>query len=207
MTSYNLPPDPPTDLEGPPMPALVSGTSQEFVGGKPLPRTIRSRTMAFVLGPPGVGKTTVAKSLAGPDALYLSEAQVLEALNTHARNRAWNEELLKFSSVVLECPCFMERRPSALQTLQALLRVRSGGGRRTVICEANSGTSMEDLMGAVHPGYRATVVLRFPVGRGRLRFALRVCNELGLSADYAKATEDLEPWTYAAVRTVISTRS
>jgi hypothetical protein len=207
MSSYTLPPDPPTDLEGPPMPALVSGTSQEFVGGKPLPRVIRSRTMVFLLGPAGVGKTTVAKSLAGNDALYLSDAQVLEALNTHARKRAWDEELLKYSSVVLECPCFLERRPAALQTLQRLLRVRSGGGRRTVICEADSGTPMEELMGAVHPGYRATVVLRFPVGRGRMRFALRVCNELGLSADHAEATEELEPWTYAAVRTVISTRS
>jgi hypothetical protein len=163
--------------------------------------------MVFLLGPAGVGKTTVAKSLAGNDALYLSDAQVLEALNTHARKRAWDEELLKYSSVVLECPCFLERRPAALQTLQRLLRVRSGGGRRTVICEADSGTPMEELMGAVHPGYRATVVLRFPVGRGRMRFALRVCNELGLSADHAEATEELEPWTYAAVRTVISTRS
>jgi hypothetical protein len=207
MKSFDLPPDPPTDLEGPPMPALVSGTSQEFVGGKPLPRTIRSRTMVFLLGPEGVGKTTVAKSLAGNDSLYLSDAQLLKVLTEHARKRTWDEELLKLSSVVLECPCFLGRRPSALQALQTLLRIRSGGGRRTVVCEAESGTSMEELMGAVHPGYRATVVLRFPVGRGRKRFALRVCDELGLAASYAEGTVELEPWTYAAVRSKISTRS
>jgi len=189
------------------MPALVSGTSQEFVGGKPLPRTIRSRTMVFLLGPSGVGKTTVANSLAGQDALYLSDAKVLTALNDYVRNRSWDEDLLKWTSVVLECPCFLARRPSALQALQSLLRARSGGGRRTVVCEAESGTSMEELMGSVHPGYRATVVLRFPVGRGRKRFALRVCDELGLAASYAEDTIDLEPWTYAAVRSEISTRS
>ena len=207
MKSFDLPPDPPTDLDGPPMPALVSGTSQEFVGGASLPRTVRSRTMVFLLGPPGVGKSTVAKHFAGDGACILSEAQVLDALNAHARVRSWEDELLAASSVVLECPCFLGRRPSALQALQSLVRARSGGGRRTVVCEAESGTPMEELMGAVHPGYRATVVLRFPVGRGRKRFALKVCDELGLAPVYAEDTEHIEPWTYAAIRTEISTRS
>ena len=189
------------------MPALVSGTSQEFASGQALPRTIRSRTMVFVLGPVGVGKTTVARSLAGDDARYLSDAEVIEALNAYARERSWSEELVHFSDVVLECPCFLSRRPSALRALQTLLRARSGGGRRTVMCEAESGTPLEDLMAVVHPQYRATVVLRFPVGKGRKRFALRVCEELGLEASCAADTEHIEPWTYAAVRSAINTRS
>ncbi len=62
-------------------------------------------------------------------------------------------------------------------------------------------------MEAVHPGYRATIVLRFPVGRGRLRFAKRLCDELDLSHTHAKDMAAIEPWTYAAVRDALSTRS
>ena len=163
--------------------------------------------MVFLMGPRGVGKSTVAKSLAGDEVRYLSDDKVLELLNTHARERVWDQALVEASSVVIECPCFLERRPSAFRALQDFIRARSGGGRHTFVCEAESGTPMEDLMAAVHPGYRATVVLRFPIGRGRKRFALRVCHELGVSMEYARDTEHIDPWTYAAVREAISTRS
>ena len=59
---------------------------------------------------------------------------------------------------------------------------------------------MATVMSAVHPGYRATVVLRFPVGRGRLRHARRVCEELGIAASHAADTVHLDPWTYERVR-------
>ena len=163
--------------------------------------------MVFVLGPRGVGKTTVARSIAGEAARYLSEEDVLAALNSFALERQWASALESDPTLVLECPCFLERRPSALEALQTLLRIRSGGGRRTFVCEAQSGTPIEDLMSVVHPGYRATVVLRFPVGRGRKRFALRVCDEMGVSPKYAAETLQIEPWTYEAVRAAISTQS
>ena len=207
MKPFDLPPDPPTDLDGPPLPALVSGTSQEFSGARPLPRVIRSRTMVFVLGPVGVGKTTVAKSIGGPDARYISSEDALSVINAFARTRTYDSALEAAETIVLECPSFLDRRPAALNALQVLLRHRAGGGRRTVVCEAASGTPLEDLMAAVHPGYRATVMLRFPVGRGRKRYALRVCDELGVSSAHASGTETIEPWTYAAVRAEISTRS
>ena len=207
MGFADLPPDPPTDLQGPPLPSLVSGTSREFLGRKPLPRSIRDRWMVFLLGPTGVGKTTVARSLAGPLGRYLSEAAVLSSLKDHARERTWEPALIDDPALVLECPCFMSRRPAAMHAIQALLRSRSGGGRKTWVIEAESGTAMERVMSVVHPGYRATVVLRFPVGRGRLRFAKNVCDELGIPARLAAATVDLKPWTYTAVRLALSTRS
>ena len=207
MKPFDLPPDPPTDLDGPPMPALVSGTSQEFAGAKPLPRAIRARAMVFVLGPSGVGKTTVAKRIGGSSARYLSSEDVLKAINAFARSRKIPDDLDTCPTLILECPSFLERRPAAQNALQSLLRVRAGGDRRTVVCEAESGTPLEDLMSVVHPGYRATVMLRFPVGRGRKRYALRVCDELGLPAHCASGTESLDPWTYDTVRAEISTRS
>ena len=207
MQPFDLPPDPPTDLEGPPMPALVSGTSREFVGEKPLPKVIRSRTMLFLLGPAGVGKSTVAKSLGGPESVYASEQEMLQAINHHALKRSWSHSLEMASTLVVECPCFLDRRPAALQAMKALLRARSGGGRRTLICEPESGTSMEALMSAVHPGYRATIVLRFPIGRGRKRFAHSVCDELGVSRSLARKTDQMDPWSYLGVIALIEQRS
>lgn len=204
MGFSDLPPDPPTDLQGPPMPALVSGTSQEFIGGKPLPRVIRDRGMVFILGPSGVGKTTVAQTLAGDEALQLTEADVLESLSAQARARTWSSPLTDASSVLLECPCFLDRRPAAQDALRTLLRLRAGGGRRTIVVEADSGTAMERLMEAVHPGYRATIVLRFPIGRGRLRFAKRLCRELNIDDENAQATTTLRPWTYTAVKAALT---
>ena len=204
MGFSDLPPDPPTDLQGPPMPALVSGTSQEFIGEKPLPRVIRDRRMLFILGPGGVGKTTVAQTLAGEDALPLSESDVLGALNEQTRTREWSPHSSIAPSVLLECPCFLDRRPAARDALRTLLRLRAGGGRRTVVVEAESGTSMERIMEAVHPGYRATIVLRFPVGRGSCAFAKRLCSDLGIGHESAQATTEIHPWTYAAVRAALT---
>ena len=118
----------------------------------------------------------------------------------------WDQALVEASGVVIECPVF-GASAIRISALQIFIRARSGGGRHTFVCEAESGTPMEDLMAAVHPGYRATVVLRFPIGRGRKRFALRVCDELGVSMEYARDTEHIDPWTYAVVREAISTRS
>src|SRR5436190_8671872 len=42
-------------------PALVSGTSGEFLGRKPLPRSVATRPALFIFGPAGVGKTSVAR--------------------------------------------------------------------------------------------------------------------------------------------------
>ena len=59
---------------------------------------------------------------------------------------------------------------------------------------------MQAFMDAVNLEQRATLSLRFPVGRGRRRFALKVCDELGLDATYARRMVSMEPWSYTAVR-------
>ena len=204
MGIADLPPDPPTDLQGPPLPALVSGTSSEFLGKKPLPRSIRDRQMVFILGPTGVGKSCVALALAGTENKLLSESDVLDAINHHVRNREWQSGILEAPALVIESPCFLNRRPAALEGFQDLVRRRAGGGRRTWVVEAKSGSSMENIMAAVHPGYRATLLLRFPVGRGRLRFAKRICDELGIAGVHARSTVDLEPWTYERVQLTLA---
>ena len=170
------------------------------MGDKPLPRSIRDRKMVFILGPSGVGKSSVADIWAGDRSTRLTDQDVLDAINHHARQREWPTHLLESSALVLECPCFLDRRPSALESLQLLLRLRAGRDRRTWVVEATNGTSMERVMSAVHPGYRATLVLRFPIGRGRLRFAKRICDELGLNKTLAPQTTHIEPWSYDAVR-------
>jgi hypothetical protein len=117
--------------------------------------------MMFVLGPLGVGKSSVARGLAGTDGRYLSEEDVLSALKSQTRQRCWAADLVKCPALVLESPCFLNRRPAVLRSLQALLRLRAGQGRRTWVCEAEIGSNVERLIEAIHPGYRATLVLRF----------------------------------------------
>ena len=186
------------------MPALVSGTSQEFIGEKPLPRVIRDRRMLFILGPGGVGKTTSPRpwlaKMPSRSRRAMSSAPSMSRpvpgsgrpISSMHRASCWSVPASSIADRRLE------------NALRTLLRLRAGGGRRTVVVEAESGTSMERIMEAVHPGYRATIVLRFPVGRGRLRFAKRLCSDLGISDVSAKATTEIHPWTYAAVRAALT---
>jgi hypothetical protein len=46
---------------------------------------------------------------------------------------------------------------------------------------------------------RVTLNLRYPQGRGRVRFATRVCEELGLDRRYARTVRPEDPWTYLKV--------
>jgi len=176
------------------------------MGKKPLPRSIRDRQMVFILGPTGVGKSSVALALAGPNKKLLSESDVLSAINHHVRSRAWPPDILQAPALVIECPCFLNRRPAALEGFQDFVRQRAGGGRRTWVVEAKSGSAMESIMAAVHPGYRATLLLRFPVGRGRLRFAKRICDELGIAGSHAQSTVDLDSLTYEKVRLTLASQ-
>jgi hypothetical protein len=184
-------------------PALVSGTSGEFLGRKPLPRAVATRSALFIFGPPGVGKTSVARHLLGDDALYLDAPQLIETIAHRVRYRRWPDAVDVADALILDGPCFLGRRPSVLKALQDLVHHRVVEARRTVVCEGEDGSPLSSIIDAVDVDQRATVVLRFPVGRGRRRFANRICDELGRNRQLAAATASIEPWTYDTVREII----
>jgi hypothetical protein len=181
-----------------PAPALISGTSSEFLGGKPLPRAVRERPIVFLLGPRGVGKTSVANRLVEGGTLHLNERALLDAVSTRVRQRQWPDQLDTLPALILEGPSFLPHRPGMAGALKALVSARAESGLKTIITDAE-GASALGMMEGIDPDLRATVVLRFPVGRGRLKLARHLCEELGIDTRYAERTVDLTPWSYAAV--------
>lgn len=181
-------------------PAFVSGTSSEFLGRRPLPRTARERPVIFLLGPPGVGKSAVARRLLDHDDIrHLTGAELHDALANQVRRRTWRDDIRHHPALILDGPAFLHRRPAVMRMLQQLLQLRAQDGLRTMVCEGEDRSPLTDLMMAVEAEARATIALRFPVGQGRRRYAARVCDELGIDRRYAARTDDLEPWTYDSV--------
>jgi hypothetical protein len=69
-----------------------------------------------------------------------------------------------------------------------------------VLCQCDEDGSIDELIAVMRPGSIAVIGLRFPRGkRGRLRFARRVCEELGAPREAARGTDQLEPWGYSRV--------
>jgi len=181
-------------------PVLLSGTSSEYLGRKPLPRSVRQRRLIIVTGPAGVGKTTVANRIAGLGAVHVEGKALHHATVEWIRRTCWAGPILECPHLVLDAPVFLPRRPGAASALKELIRRRVEAGRVTVLCEGSvSDGSIGLLMDAVPPEVRATITLRFPVGRGRLRFARHTCDDLGLEGHQAHQVTSLDPWTYARV--------
>jgi hypothetical protein len=116
------------------------------------------------------------------------------------RSRRLDEELRSCESLILDAPYFISRRPGYRRSITRLLQQRVELGHRTILLESQDMASMQALMDGVDLEDRATLSLRFPVGRGRRRYALKVCDELGVSPSYARQMMNLDPWSYTAVR-------
>lgn len=189
-------------------PAFLTGTSTEYLGRRPLPRAVRERPVVIVLGPPRCGKSSVAERFAGSDARVVSTREFQDALVERVRAGAWGGPLLSAASLVLDGPGWLWNRDGVVGLLSELLRARVAAGRRTVVCQRDTDGTVSELIAEMAPGSLAVIGLRFPVGqRGRIRFARRLCDELGLPRERAAGAELLEPWGYDEVLAALKSRS
>lgn len=178
-------------------PALITRTSSELLGKRPLPRVLRERPVLFVLGPGGVGKTAVArKLLEGVSGVV--EAAFRPAV-VQAAGGAWPTALREAPGLLFDNVDFLHNRLGAQRLLGALLRERAAAGRRTVLCEGGPDGSMTLLYPSVAPNLRASVLLRFPVGRGRRTHVANRCLVRALPYAHAREAVVMEPWSYELV--------
>jgi ABC-type transport system involved in cytochrome bd biosynthesis fused ATPase/permease subunit len=179
------------------VPALITGTSGEFMGRKPRPRLLRQRNTVFILGPEGVGKSTVARLLLGSHRLDLHTREFEGALLARVKEECWTPEIDEAPALLIDGPCWLRHRPGAQQLVIELIRDRALAGRRTAICQVEDDGSVEDLIARTEPGSAVVMGLRFPVGRRtRLRVARQICRDLDLPLEAAEGSERIEPWRY-----------
>jgi len=182
-------------------PALLTGTSSEFMGLRPLPKLLRQRHVICVLGPPGVGKTSVAARLASDSPRSFDAREIDTMLLDRVRAGRWPDELLDEHDLILDGPVWLRNRIGAVTLLAQLAQARAASGARTIFCQADAAGSIEELIAAMEAGSAVVVGLRFPTGRrARLRCARRICDELGFSRDAALGSECLDPWRYDRLR-------
>lgn len=184
-------------------PALITCTSSEYLGQRPLRRILRDRSVVVILGESGTGKTSVARRIAedgpGPE-VVLDACGLHDELVARARNDAWSPRIAGAGTLVLDGPVFVRTRPAVAKFLKELFDLRIAAGLRTVVCALPQDASLEPVLAGVPVGARVTIGLRFPNSRsGRMRFARRVCDGLGLERSAARGTDLLEPWGYQSV--------
>lgn len=198
-------PDPETSEV--PAPAHITRTSRELLGQRALPRVLRERLVIYVLGPAGVGKTTVGRCLCGEPREEVTGEQLRKVLIGVARRSGrFPAELLEAPALLLDGVDFLYNRFGAVDLLGKLLRDRADAGRRTVVCQGPSDGSVTLLYAPVPLQQRASVLLRFPVGKGRRRYVKERCEALGLLPSQVRGLRDLDPWSYAGVEAVLLRR-
>ena len=181
------------------VPAFFSGVYTEFIGDKVMPKSLQERPLIFLFGASGVGKTILAKHLAGTEHLLCRKQDVLDIMLHKVRKRRWHTHVTTIPALILEAPYYLSQRPQILKLLQSLVKLRTKKGLRTFILDSEDRGPIRDLLQIFPPEARATIVLRFPVGRGRYRFLAHECRKRGLPVRWARELSRYEPWTYADV--------
>lgn len=185
-------------------PALVTRTSGEMLGSRPLPRVVSGRPVLFVLGPVEVGKTSVARRVLGAQLLERSGAALNKALTHAARHRRWPSEYVEAPALLLDGVERLHGRFGPISLVGDLLRARAESGLRTVFCQGPNDESVTLLYPEVPLELGATLLLRFPVGRGRKRYVAERCRARGIrDCSLAKPAVLMEPWSYARVETFL----
>lgn len=179
--------------------SFFQGTYTEFTGDKPLPKALETRSMIFIFGEEGVGKTILAKHLMGDDHLLMKRQEVLDAFLLKVRKRRWMNEISTHPKLILESPSFLRQRPQILKMLQSLIQLRTRKGLKTVLLDSEDMGPIRDVVQSTTVSKRATVMLRFPSGRGRYRFLARACREKNIPLKVARELSKIEPWTYKTV--------
>lgn len=190
-------------IRAPCAPAHLTRTAGEFLGRRPLPRVIATRPLVFLLGPSGSGKSSVGLRLVGPDPLVIDGPGLRAHLVSRARNGRFPAAVEQAPALLLDGVDCLFGREGAVRLLGGLLRDRCAAGLRTVIVQGSVDDSLVLLYASVVPELRASVLLRFPVGRGRRLFVQRECTRLGVAFLLARECVTMSPWTYASVRAAI----
>jgi adenylate kinase family enzyme len=178
---------------------MVVGTSGQFLGKRRPSGELAKKPVILVLGAQGVGKTSVAKRLAGEHAKLIRTQALNEAAVVAVRKRKWPEELMQVQNLILDGPTFLSRRPGVSRLLVSLIHERSESGLRTFVCQRDDDDSILLLCDELSEDCRVLLNLRFPTGGGQTRFAGKVCDELGIHRKYAREIVISEPWTYLKV--------